>query len=89
MVLSPDGLLLTNNHVVESAARGGVVTAVFQDGSTAPAEIVGRDPGFDLAVLRVRNVVRADPDPAGQLRQRSGSASRWSRSAPRSGSAEP
>ena len=61
MVLSPDGLLLTNNHVVESAARGGVVTAVFQDGTTAPAEIVGRDPGFDLAVLRVRNVAGLTP----------------------------
>jgi putative serine protease PepD len=61
MVLSPDGLLLTNNHVVESAARGGAVTAVFQDGSTAPAEIVGRDPGFDLAVLRARNVSGLTP----------------------------
>ena len=56
MVLSPDGLLLTNNHVVESAARGGKVTAVMQDGTTAPVDIIGRDPSFDLAVLRARNV---------------------------------
>lgn len=56
IVLSQDGLLLTNNHVVDSAATGGVVTAVFQDGGTATAEIVGRDPRFDLAVLRVRGV---------------------------------
>ncbi len=61
VVLSPDGLLLTNNHVVEAAARGGVVTAVFQDGATAQAEIVGRDPGFDLAVLRARNVSGLTP----------------------------
>ncbi|GAA1246711.1 trypsin-like peptidase domain-containing protein [Pseudonocardia aurantiaca] len=56
MVLSNDGLLLTNNHVVEPAAGVGRVTAVFQDGSTAPAEIVGRDPSSDLAVLRAQNV---------------------------------
>src|SRR5690606_18626522 len=56
MVLSPDGLLLTNNHVVEEAAQGGTVTAVFHDGSSAPAQIVGRDPSSDLAVLRAQNV---------------------------------
>jgi putative serine protease PepD len=56
MVLSPDGLLLTNNHVVEAATGGGTVTAVFRDGSRAEAEIVGRDPISDLAVLRARGV---------------------------------
>jgi putative serine protease PepD len=61
IVLSPDGLLLTNNHVVEAAANGGTVTVVFQDGATAPAQIVGRDPGFDLAVLRAGNVSGLTP----------------------------
>jgi len=61
MVLSQDGLLLTNNHVVEAAANGGTVTAVFQDGATAPAQIVGRDPSFDLAVLRAGNVSGLTP----------------------------
>jgi putative serine protease PepD len=56
MVLSADGLLLTNNHVVAAAASGGTVTAVFQDGATAPAQIVGRDPSSDLAVIRAQNV---------------------------------
>jgi putative serine protease PepD len=56
MVLSADGLLLTNNHVVEPAAGLGRVTAVFQDGTTAPAQIVGRDPSSDVAVLRAQNV---------------------------------
>jgi putative serine protease PepD len=56
MVLSEDGLLLTNNHVVEPAANLGRVTAVFQDGTTAAAQIVGRDPSSDLAVLRAQNV---------------------------------
>jgi putative serine protease PepD len=56
MVLSADGLLLTNNHVVEEAADVGTVTAVFQNGTTAAALIVGRDPSSDLAVIRAQNV---------------------------------
>jgi putative serine protease PepD len=51
-VISSDGLILTNNHVVEAAAEGGQITAVFHDGSTADAQIVGRDPTSDLAVVR-------------------------------------
>ncbi|HYH30529.1 MAG TPA: trypsin-like peptidase domain-containing protein [Pseudonocardia sp.] len=61
MVLSPDGLLLTNNHVVEAAAQAGTVTAVFHDGTTAPALIVGRDPSSDLAVIRAQNVTGLVP----------------------------
>jgi putative serine protease PepD len=56
MVLSADGLLLTNNHVVEEAAESGTVTAVFQDGTTAAALIVGRDPSSDLALVRAQNL---------------------------------
>jgi putative serine protease PepD len=63
IVLSSDGLILTNNHVVEPAARntipaagGGGITAVFQDGRSAPVEIVGRAPSFDLAVVRAQGV---------------------------------
>jgi putative serine protease PepD len=61
MVLSSDGLLLTNNHVVEQAAESGTVTAVFQDGTTAPALIVGRDPSSDLAVIRAQNMTGLVP----------------------------
>jgi putative serine protease PepD len=61
MVLSSDGLLLTNNHVVEEAAESGTVTAVFQDGTTAPALIVGRDPSSDLAVIRAQNLSGLTP----------------------------
>jgi putative serine protease PepD len=61
MVLSPDGLLLTNNHVVEEAAESGTVTAVFQDGTTAAALIVGRDPSSDLAVIRAQNLSGLTP----------------------------
>jgi putative serine protease PepD len=56
VVLSSDGLILTNNHVVEAAAGGGSVTVAFDDGSTAPASIVGRDPVTDLAVVRAQGV---------------------------------
>ena len=61
MVLSADGLLLTNNHVVEAAANGGSIVAVFQDGTTAPAQIVGRDPNSDIAVIRAQNVSGLTP----------------------------
>jgi S1-C subfamily serine protease len=44
------GHIITNNHVVQG---GGSVTVVGQDGRRLPAEVVGRDPGSDIAVLRV------------------------------------
>jgi putative serine protease PepD len=57
IVLSSDGLILTNNHVVQSAANGeGKVSAVLQDGRTVPVEIVGRAPSFDIAVVRAQGV---------------------------------
>jgi putative serine protease PepD len=51
-VISSDGLILTNNHVVEAAAAQGRITAVFQDGTSATATIVGRDPTSDVAVVK-------------------------------------
>ncbi|MCY7373965.1 MAG: S1C family serine protease, partial [Spirochaetaceae bacterium] len=56
VVLSSDGLILTNNHVVADAASGGTLTVAFTDGSTASASIVGRDPVTDLAVIRADGV---------------------------------
>ena len=58
VVVSDDGLLLTNAHVVASATGG---RAVFSDGSAATVEVVGADPLSDLAVLRARGVT---PPPA-------------------------
>ncbi len=53
-VISKTGHILTNNHVAEPAdTAGGSLTVVFHDGTTAPARIVGRDPGSDVAVLKV------------------------------------
>jgi putative serine protease PepD len=51
-IISADGLIVTNNHVVEVAADGGKITAVFSDGSQVPATIVGRDPTSDVAVVK-------------------------------------
>ena len=49
VVISPDGLLLTNNHVVENA---DAVALEFSDGRTCAARLLGRDIDTDLAVLR-------------------------------------
>ncbi len=51
-IINSDGTIVTNNHVVEAAADGGSIVVSFSDGTTAPAEIVGRDEVTDLAVIR-------------------------------------
>ncbi|MFZ2491973.1 MAG: trypsin-like peptidase domain-containing protein [Thermoanaerobaculia bacterium] len=49
-VWSSDGIIVTNNHVIEGASR---ITANFQDGRQLPLRLIGVDPDSDLAVLRV------------------------------------
>ncbi|WP_199441242.1 trypsin-like peptidase domain-containing protein [Umezawaea beigongshangensis] len=56
IVISSDGDILTNNHVIEAAADGGTVEVVFQTGQSVPATILGRDPDSDLAVVKAQNV---------------------------------
>lgn len=53
-IIRSDGYILTNNHVVAPAAGNGSLDVEFNDGSSAPAKIVGRDPLTDLAVIRVK-----------------------------------
>ncbi|NEB90794.1 trypsin-like peptidase domain-containing protein [Streptomyces bauhiniae] len=55
-VLDGRGHILTNNHVVAPASGGGDITVTFSGGETARAEVVGRDSGYDLAVVRVKGV---------------------------------
>jgi putative serine protease PepD len=50
-VVSPDGYVITNDHVVEGA--GNTMSVAFSDGSTAGAKLVGRDPESDIAVIKV------------------------------------
>ena len=53
-VIRQDGYILTNNHVISGAANGaGTLTVTFQDGTTKPATVVGRDLSYDLAVVKV------------------------------------
>jgi serine protease Do len=49
-VISEDGYIVTNNHVIEDV---DVIKAVFEDGRELDAQVVGRDPKTDIALLRV------------------------------------
>ncbi|GAA4298469.1 trypsin-like peptidase domain-containing protein [Streptomyces venetus] len=64
-VLDTRGHILTNNHVVQSAGSGGEITVTFDGGETAQAELVGRDSGYDLAVVKVKGVRGLTPLPLG------------------------
>jgi len=50
VIITASGLVVTNNHVVEDAVR---IRCVLFDKEQIPAEIVGRDPETDLALLRL------------------------------------
>jgi putative serine protease PepD len=56
IVLSSDGQILTNNHVVEAAGDSGSIRVSFNDGSSAPAKILGTDPLTDTAVIQAEDV---------------------------------
>ncbi|HET6951929.1 MAG TPA: trypsin-like peptidase domain-containing protein, partial [Acidimicrobiales bacterium] len=60
IVISADGQILTNNHVV-AAADGADLTVTLSDGTTADASIVGRDPATDLAVIKAEDVSGLTP----------------------------
>ena len=57
-IIDPSGLIVTNNHVIDSADE---ITVTLQDDTTLKAEVVGRDTKVDLALLRVK---AAKPLPA-------------------------
>jgi len=51
IVISKDGLIVTNNHVVAGGGPGAQITVMLNDGRTVPATIKGTDPLTDLAVI--------------------------------------
>ncbi|MGB8407903.1 MAG: trypsin-like peptidase domain-containing protein, partial [Mycobacterium sp.] len=59
VVVDGRGYIVTNNHVISEAANNPSqykISVVFNDGKQVPANLVGRDPKTDLAVLKVDNV---------------------------------
>jgi serine protease Do len=50
-VIDPEGIVVTNNHVIADADE---ISVVFNDGSKLKAELIGKDSKTDLAVLRVK-----------------------------------
>ncbi|MGZ4536866.1 MAG: S1C family serine protease [Nocardioidaceae bacterium] len=61
IIISSNGEILTNNHVAAVAGRHGSITVNFNDGSSAPATVVGTDPVTDLAVIRAHGVSGLQP----------------------------
>ncbi|WP_328311664.1 trypsin-like peptidase domain-containing protein [Streptomyces sp. NBC_00442] len=54
-IYDKEGHILTNNHVVASAASGGKLSATFSNGKKYDAEVVGRAQGYDVAVIKLKN----------------------------------
>ncbi|WP_028814719.1 S1C family serine protease [Streptomyces flavidovirens] len=54
-VYDKEGHIVTNNHVVASAADGGELSVTFSNGKKYDAEVVGRAQGYDVAVLKLKS----------------------------------
>jgi serine protease Do len=65
-VVSSDGYIVTNNHVVEEA---GSLNVSFLDGLDLPARVVGRDPETDLALIKVESPRKLPVAPLGDSDQ--------------------
>jgi putative serine protease PepD len=67
IILTADGLILTNNHVVAAAksdapgAAAAQTKVTFSDGTTRPFKVVGTDPSSDIAVVRAQDVSGLTP----------------------------
>ena len=61
VVLTEDGYVLTNNHVVEEAGDRGAVQVRTADGTVYDAEVVGTEPTADIAVVRLEDASGLTP----------------------------
>ena len=61
IILSADGKILTNNHVASLAGKSGQISIDFNDGSHAPAKVLGTDPLTDTAVVQAEGVSGLTP----------------------------
>jgi serine protease DegS/serine protease DegQ len=66
VIVSPEGYILTNNHVIEAADE---IEVSLNDGRKLPARIVGRDPESDLAVLQIKTDGKLHPITFGHTEQ--------------------
>ena len=60
IILTADGTILTNHHVVEPAGEDGRISVDFADGSSASATVLGTDPLTDTAVIKAEGVEGLD-----------------------------
>ncbi len=51
VIISPDGYIITNNHVIEDAEN---INVKLNDNRTFKAELIGRDPNTDIALLKIK-----------------------------------
>ncbi|MEV4560942.1 trypsin-like peptidase domain-containing protein [Kitasatospora sp. NPDC049285] len=61
VVLTADGQILTNYHVIAGAVTGGQMTVAFQNGKTASATVTGTDKSLDTAVITASGVSGLTP----------------------------
>ncbi|WP_243652624.1 Do family serine endopeptidase [Novosphingobium sp. PhB165] len=54
-IISADGYIVTNNHVITAEGKGEVesITVIMPDGTELPAKLIGKDAASDLAVLKI------------------------------------
>ena len=55
-IISPDGYVLTNHHVIAGAEQGGIMQVTLNDGSKHEADLVASDANTDVAVIKIKDV---------------------------------
>ena len=66
IILTKDGQILTNNHVVSGVGSNPTITVNFNDGTTKKAKVIGTDPLTDIAVIKAEDVDNLTPATLGK-----------------------